>query len=314
MPVFKIHHITQYEYDRPVKESVSQLRVYPIANSLQQVNAFDLQITGEPNVAVHTDFYGNTVGDFSVLQAHQKLTIDSRLTVETTELADVEPKGELFPHDLKELISGDISLLRLAEPERIKEQWMIEEIIDHLQLKGKTITEIAWDCNTFIYLQFKYVKGITTVGTTVDEILHHRSGVCQDFAHVMLQILRTLGIPARYVSGYICPNKSGLRGEGATHAWVEFYYPPQGWVGIDPTNNVWVNGYHVVLATGRDFNDCTPVKGTFKGVARQNLSVYVSVGYEDGHVFEEVNQVKLEGAPEDELEPWQSDWMQAQQQ
>jgi transglutaminase-like putative cysteine protease len=117
--------------------------------------------------------------------------------------------------------------------------------------------------------------------------------VCQDFAHVLLQLLRTIGIPSRYVSGYICPNKNGMRGEGATHAWVEAFIPAYGWAGIDPTNNVWVTNHHVKLAVGRNFNDCTHMKGTFKGISRQTLSVYVSVGYEDGHVFEEINDVQM---------------------
>ena len=104
-------------------------------------------------------------------------------------------------------------------------------------------------------------------------------------------------IPSRYVSGYICPNKNGMRGEGATHAWVEFHLPEYGWVGIDPTNNAWVEGQHIKLAVGRDFADCTPVKGTFKGPAYQSLSVFVSIGYEDGKIFEEITDVQLEKTP-----------------
>ena len=135
----------------------------------------------------------------------------------------------------------------------------------------------------------------------MDEILEFKSGVCQDFAHVLLEMLRSISIPSRYVSGYICPNKDGARGAGATHAWVEVYLPSIGWVGIDPTNNVWVTDHHVVLAVGRHFNDCSPVKGTFKGPANQALSVLVSVGYEDGHVFEENNAVKL--TPQESVVP-----------
>jgi|SRR5665213_1068741 len=108
----------------------------------------------------------------------------------------------------------------------------------------------------------------------------------------MLQVLRTLKIPSRYVSGYICPNKRGLRGEGATHAWVEAWIPQYGWAGIDPTNNVWVTNTHVKLAVGRDFRDCSPVKGTFKGLGNQHLSVYVSVDYEDGQIFQELHKVE----------------------
>jgi transglutaminase-like putative cysteine protease len=160
------------------------------------------------------------------------------------------------------------------------------------------VAAITEHCSEYIFKNFKYLKGITNIETTVDEILQHRAGVCQDFAHLMLHILRSCHIPCRYVSGYICPNKDGMRGEGATHAWVEAWIPGYGWAGIDPTNNVWVTNKHVKLSVGRHFYDCSPVKGTFKGPARQKLSVFVAVGYEDGNVFEETNDVHMIGAVE----------------
>ncbi len=156
-----------------------------------------------------------------------------------------------------------------------------------------SVAAIAQNCAEYIYKNFKYIKGITNTETTIDEILEHNGGVCQDFAHLMLQVLRTLKIPSHYVSGYICPNKKGIRGEGATHAWVEVYVPNYGWAGIDPTNNIWVTNNHVKLAIGKHFNDCTPIKGTFKGPAHQKLSVFVSIGYEDGNMFEEINDVNM---------------------
>ncbi len=171
---------------------------------------------------------------------------------------------------------------------------VISKMVNEIYQPGMSVLKAVEKCSDYIYKNFQYIKGITTIETTVEEILEHRSGVCQDFAHVMLEILRSLHIPSRYVSGYICPNKNGMRGEGATHAWVEAWIPGSGWAGIDPTNNVWVTNSHVKLAVGRNFNDCSPVKGTFKGPARQSLSVYVSVSYEDGNTFEEINNVKLE--------------------
>ena len=178
-----------------------------------------------------------------------------------------------------------------------------------------SVATIIEKCGDFIFNNFKYIKGITNIETTVQEILEHRSGVCQDFAHVMLEMLRSLRIPSRYVSGYICPNKNGMRGEGATHAWIEAWIPGNGWVGNDPTNNVWVTNHHVKLAVGRNFNDCSPIKGTFKGLARQSLSVYVSIGYEDGQTFEEINKVKMESLPgADELPGIESFAEQQQQQ
>ncbi|MEJ0080378.1 MAG: transglutaminase family protein [Puia sp.] len=139
--------------------------------------------------------------------------------------------------------------------------------------------------------QFKYIPGITNIETTIDEILQQKAGVCQDFAHVLLQILRTMHVPSRYVSGYICPHRSGLRGEGATHAWVEAWIPESGWTGIDPTNKIWVTNNHIKLAVGRDFTDCSPTRGSFKGTASQQLSVLVSVDYEDGQVAEQIHSI-----------------------
>src|SRR5207248_9977980 len=107
------------------------------------------------------------------------------------------------------------------------------------------------------------------------------AGVCQDFADILMVMLRLLKIPARYVSGYRCTNSSTMRGEGATHAWAEAYIPDYGWLGIDPTNNCIANETHVRLAVGRNFSDCSPVKGVFKGASDHNLEVSVAVGYED---------------------------------
>ncbi len=121
----------------------------------------------------------------------------------------------------------------------------------------------------------------------LNEIWDLKAGVCQDFAHILLLMLRLLGIPSRYVSGYVCPKDSSLRGEGATHAWAEAYIPYYGWLGIDPTNNCVVNDLHVRLAIGRNFSDCSPMKGTYKGTAKQTLEVGVSVSYEDGQVHNE---------------------------
>jgi transglutaminase-like putative cysteine protease len=124
-------------------------------------------------------------------------------------------------------------------------------------------------------------------------------------------------IPCRYVSGYICPHKNGMRGEGATHAWVEAWIPGYGWAGVDPTNNIWVTNTHVKLAVGRNFTDCSVVKGTFKGPARQDLYVFVSVGYEDGVTFEETNQVQMEkqkkAAKEEEIAKAAESQLQQQQ-
>lgn len=293
MPVFKIHHVTKYSYNRPVKESVNQIRIYPVASAQQEILNHEINISDAPELFFFLDYWGNRCADFSLPDAHKELIIDSRLIVRTTSAEEL-PLINSYLAELQPVIQKEFQLLELSKPEEIKSTDAIQYIIQQINSPEKTVMQLVQQCSEYIYTNFKYIKGITNIETTVDEILDHRSGVCQDFAHVLLQLLRTIGIPSRYVSGYICPNKNGMRGEGATHAWVEAFIPQYGWAGIDPTNNVWVTTHHVKLAIGRNFNDCSPMKGTFKGISRQTLSVYVSVGYEDGHMFEDVNNVQME--------------------
>ncbi len=302
MPVFNIHHITRYEYDRPVKESCNEIKIYTYQCDEQELLEHQVTISGQPDIQTFTDYWGNKVGLFNVLAPHKTMSIESKLIVRTTLPSQLRINFHTGWQELESETAGQLQLLELGMAPSIESKEKIDEIIAALQPTTKSIATTVEHCSELIYKQFKYIKGITNIETTVDEILEVRAGVCQDFAHLMLQILRTLKIPSRYVSGYICPNKNGMRGEGATHAWVEAYIPGYGWAGIDPTNNVWATSHHVKLAVGKDFNDCTPAKGTFKGPARQTLSVYVSVGYEDGHVFEEMNKVQMQTQPSDSKE------------
>jgi transglutaminase-like putative cysteine protease len=200
----------------------------------------------------------------------------------------------------------------MTKPEVLRSADQIQTAVQDLRPHWDAPALFIQRCSEYIFQHFEYKKGITNVESTVDDILEHRKGVCQDFAHVMLQMLRTVEIPVRYVSGYICPNRDGVRGAGATHAWVEVWLPSVGgWTGIDPTNNTWVTDQHVSLAVGRHFRDCSPVKGTFKGPANQSLSVHVSVGFEDGSTFEDRNQVQM--SIEEPLVP-HIDYENAQQQ
>lgn len=297
MPVFKIHHITQYSYDRPVRESVNEIRVYPYPSDILEVLQHELIITDQPDLHVFSDYWKNKTAVFNLKDPHSQLSVESKLIVRTTVSGQQHLNFNTGRAQLDFEISGQLKLLELTRSDLVESQAEINEIVEKIDQPWKSTAAIVQDCSQYIYQYFRYIKGITDIETTVDEILQHRSGVCQDFAHVMLQILRTMKIPSRYVSGYICPNKNGMRGEGATHAWVEAWIPQHGWAGIDPTNNVWVTNSHIPLAVGRNFSDCSPVRGTFKGPARQKLTVYVSVGYEDGHVFEEMNSVKMYALP-----------------
>jgi transglutaminase-like putative cysteine protease len=294
MSVFNIHHITKYEYDRPVKESVNEIRIYPVLGNEQELLSHEVNITGNPEVLVIYDYWHNRTGMFNLMAPHQELIIESKLIVRT--LGSVKKPGTLSDDfdSLYHEVNNNLAFLDLCILEEPDLQHEILLIANEIKKTNTAVADFAENCSDYIFKNFSYIKGITTVETTLSEILKLRSGVCQDFAHLMLEILRSLQVPSRYVSGYICPNKNGMRGEGATHAWVEAWIPGQGWIGIDPTNNTWVSDHHVKLAVGRNFNDCSPIKGTFKGPAKQSLSVYVSIGYEDGHTFEDITKVKLE--------------------
>jgi transglutaminase-like putative cysteine protease len=313
MPVFKIHHITRYEYERPVVESVNEIRIFPYADQIQETLQHDLLISQQPNLYIFGDYWGNKSALFSIVAPHRELVIESKLIVRTTANSHLHLNYNTGLDTLPGEISSDLRLLELTKCENIAGQEEINNIIGQIVQPWKSISAIVQDCSQFIYQHYKYIKGITSVETTVDEILQHQAGVCQDFAHLMLHILRSLQIPCRYVSGYICPNKDGMRGEGATHAWVEVWIPQYGWAGIDPTNNVWVTNTHVKLAVGRNFKDCSPVKGTFKGPSRQHLSVFVSVAYEDGRSFEDLNNVTLYEQPDNLLTDIAMEGINAQQ-
>ncbi len=285
MPQFKIHHVTRYTYEVPVRDSANQIILFPVKDEYQTVLKQDLTITGEPAVDIYKDYYDNEVGSFMFAAAHTELKIDSKIEVVT--------KARPMPVDvtLKEEQWNSLQAIRYQVPfiDFMKQESC--EVVDEIkrdtqvgQYLQVTPLTAAQKLNEYVYQEFQYITGVTSVETTPDEIWKLKAGVCQDFAHILLVMLRMTGIPARYVSGYICPNRNGMRGEGATHAWVEAYIPNYGWLGLDPTNNCFVNDLHVRLAVGRNFSDCSPVKGTYKGTSKHSLEVGVSVSYEDGHV------------------------------
>ncbi len=292
MSKFKIRHITKYTYETMVRDSANQIMLYPIKDNYQQVLQHTISITGNPIVDLYFDPFGNQVGTFTQARPHQELIIDSKLLVETF---PNRPPDDATPQDLQWLelstLRRQLEFIDLLRVERFDAFPEVEGIIDAERCKNCTPLETAKLFCKYIFNHFEYKKGITTVESTIDEVWKLRSGVCQDFAHMLLVMLRTIDIPARYVSGYICPKKNGMRGEGATHAWVEAYIPFYGWLGLDPTNNSMAGDAHVRLAVGKSFSDCSPVKGTYRGTSNHTLDVVVSVSYEDGSVTDGEHEI-----------------------
>lgn len=284
MSKFKIRHITRYRYEDTVRDSANQIMLYPIRDSYQDILEHTVVITDNPMVHIHTDYFGNQVGTFTNAHPHRELIIDSQLTV-VTKLhqmpEDTLPPGKQWEALLP--LQQQMEFVDFLRQENFKALPEIQAIAEAELAKNQSPFQSAQNVSEYIYTTFEYRTGITTVETTLDEIWKLKSGVCQDFAHMLLAILRLMNIPARYVSGYICPNKNGMRGEGATHAWVEAYIPFYGWLGLDPTNNCLVNDAHVRLAIGKNFSDVSPVKGTYRGTSNHTLDVTVTVVTEDGN-------------------------------
>ena len=297
MPRFNIHHITKYTYEGPVRDSANQIVLFPVKDEYQEVLKHELTVTGEPPIDVYKDYYGNEVGSFTHAEPHASLTIDSRLEVVTKQRPGLQDSVEREAQwALLEQIRWQVPYIDFLKQEQFASLSEVLESVCPDKARSQTPLEAAMQLRTYVYDHFKYIKGVTSVESTLDEVWKLKAGVCQDFAHMLLVFLRQIQIPARYVSGYICPNQNGMRGEGATHAWIEAYIPFNGWVGLDPTNNCIVDDLHVRLAVGRSFSDCSPVKGTYKGTAGQVLEVGVAVSYENGRTAEDVVTV-LEQQP-----------------
>lgn len=299
MPQFTIQHITKYTYQEPVMDSANQIMLFPLKDDLQEVKSQQIFITGDPFLEIFKDYYGNEIGSFMNIAPHTELRIDSTISVVTKpRLLPADDQDTALQWAHLEEIKYIIPFIDFLKQENFKDLAEVKKIADAGFYKTVSVFTAVKQLNEYVYNNLSYIKGITTVETTLDEIWQLKAGVCQDFAHILLVMLRLLGIPARYVSGYVCPHDNNLRGEGATHAWVESWIPGYGWAGIDPTNNIWVTNTHVKLAVGRNFTDCSPVKGTFKGPALQQLYVMVSIGYEDGHQIEERTMVKMPSSQE----------------
>ncbi|GAA4279719.1 transglutaminase family protein [Gaetbulibacter aestuarii] len=278
MPRFYIKHLTKYTYSDFVIDGANQIMLFPIEDTYQKVINQTIKITNQPNVETFQDFYGNTVGSFMVIVPHNFLSISSEVEVETSE--QIFPEDHVDPVEQWDAVKGFKGDPEFIDFLKYKTFDGTPEIFNMIQAEDRTKQtpyKLALKFCEFIYKNFEYKPGITTVDSKLDLVWNLKAGVCQDFTHILLQMVRMLGIPARYVSGYICPSDENVRGEGATHAWIEVYIPFYGWLGIDPTNNAIANQYHVKLATGRDYKDCSPVKGVYKGQAKDDLFVKVKV-------------------------------------
>ena len=301
-----LKHITGYSYTDNVSESTNRIMLFPYNDTNQHLVNHNISITGNPELFTYIDHFNNRVGVFNFLDPHSSLIIKSEAEIITSKIK--------FPEDtldsenqwkILENLSKQINYLEFMIIDPLFSFNEAFNLVNELKLKSITPFQICQYLNKYIFENFKYKTGITNVYSQAKDVWEQKTGVCQDFANVLIQLLRIAKIPARYVSGYVCAKKN-IRGYSATHAWTEAFIPNYGWIGLDPTNNLIASDLHVRLAVGRDYNDCSPVKGVFKGEETQKMSVNVYLGSKEEEVSnkelvvskKKINKVKTKEKPQ----------------
>jgi transglutaminase-like putative cysteine protease len=279
---YAIRHFTRYRYSRPVWQSIMEVRMHPRSENMQRCFTFQLSVSPRARISSYTDHTGNIVHNFDIPEPHKQLTIIA------DSLVDVD-----VPDDLPEALDPGAwkELDNIIEREDYWDMLMPSFFARTSPELFAFAQQIGVDCrtgdplqllrqmNSRLYSALAYEKQSTTVDSPIEDALRARKGVCQDFAHIMISLVRNLRIPCRYVSGYLCHDSfhADRSSDGATHAWVEALLPGLGWVGFDPTNDLIAGGRHIRTATGRDYADVPPTMGTMKGSADTELQVRVRV-------------------------------------
>jgi transglutaminase-like putative cysteine protease len=281
---YTIRHVTRFSYDKPISESVIEARMQPRTDASQRCIRFGLSTTPPSRVKMYQDHDGNIVHHFNIPGRHSRLTLTAEAFVECR----AAPA-------LPDAVGAD-GWVRLDEATASGQFWdelhpspfaqrtpLLDALAEEIALaRGDDPLDTVRRLVADVHTRFEYSPKSTRVDSPIDDALSARRGVCQDFAHILIALVRQVGIPCRYVSGYLFQQGDGAAGsiDGATHAWAEAWLPELEWVGFDPTHNTPTGERHIRVAVGRDYADVPPTRGVFKGSSamRSELAVGVSVG------------------------------------
>ena len=284
---YRVTHTTRYRYAQPVSQCQNEARMRPRATPRQKCTSHRLYVSPEPaSRHEREDVFGNHVAYFAVQKAHTVLEVTALSEVQLTPGAPLDAAATPPWESVAQSLRGtDSSLLEarefvLASPFAAPGDGYAE-YARACFTPGRPLLEAATALMEQIHDEFEYDPLFTTVATPLDQVFAHRRGVCQDFAHLLIACLRALGLPARYVSGYLeteaGPGQEKLRGADASHAWVAVFCPGAGWIDLDPTNRQLPDTRHLTLAWGRDYGDVAPLNGVIRGGGPATLEVEVDV-------------------------------------
>lgn len=280
---YAVRHFTRFRYSRPVSQSVMEVRMHPRSEHMQRCFTFQLSVSPRARIFSYGDHVGNVVHHFDIPAPHKHLTIiaDSLVDVDIPEpLPETLDPGAWDDLDVMIEREDYWDMLRPSHFARTSPE--LEDLAREFGVEKRNGSDplgLLRRINTQLFEGFAYVRKSTSVDSPIEHALESRQGVCQDFAHIMIALVRNLRIPCRYVSGYLHHDAlhTDRSAEGATHAWVEALLPDLGWIGFDPTNDLIVAGRHIRTAIGRDYADVPPTLGTMKGSGESELQVRVRV-------------------------------------
>lgn len=285
---YRVTHITKFIYEALVGHCYNEARLLPCQLPRQKVLTTELQIDPTPDDHYQRlDYFGNRTNYFSIFKPHEKLEVTAISEVEVS----VSPQLDMFESFPWEKVRDQLRMSRSSElvdasqfcltSPSIRVSEMLADYARPSFSSGRALLDAVQDLMQRIFHEFKYDPEFSTIATPLKDVLEHRSGVCQDFAHLAIGCLRSQGLAARYVSGYIetlpPPGQERLVGADASHAWFSVFQPGTGWVDFDPTNNQLPKEQHITVAWGRDYADVTPLKGVAYGGGEHELKVSVDV-------------------------------------
>jgi transglutaminase-like putative cysteine protease len=270
---WEIIHRTSYTYASPVRDSFNEVRLQPFSNETQTVDYFLLKVLPAARLRHHHDFYSNVIHHFEISEPHSTLLVESNLRVTTMPRPPLAATETPWPLARIGEAARETRMFDFLQESRFvelsPEVWRLAlDITDGV----KDTWQAALALMGFVHGQLRYESNSTNVHTHARDVLKERRGVCQDFAHVMISLCRTLKIPALYVSGYLATESAS-----ATHAWTEVLIPGLGWRALDPTHNRQTDETYVKIAVGRDYADVPPLTGNYKGTTDRQMQVQVSI-------------------------------------
>jgi transglutaminase-like putative cysteine protease len=285
---YRLRHTTTYTYESTVSHSRHVIRKRPRALSQQNVVRAALLTEPRPTWSLPSrDYFGNEVDTVELSDPHDEFTVTARSEVEVlTQKVNADASPFQVPWErVAARILKEASCFRaremLYDSPLIRRSPALMQLGEKVFTRGRSLLEAALALNQLIYEDFSYESGATDVATPLEQVLREKRGVCQDFAHVGTGVLRSLGLAARYVSGYLetlpPPGKPRLVGADASHAWLAIFVPDEGWIALDPTNNQMPGVQHIVVGWGRDFSDVSPLRGVVLGGGRHSIAVGVDV-------------------------------------